>query len=175
MEKDTINELQASGTITSKEFVNYNLFHTRKFRFRYFWLLFLLFFLLILLDFPFDFTDSILTTVVVGLIVALFVSWLVRLLIQRRATNEYKSDNLIQQEINFTVNELGITQEIKDRSKGFFDWESIIKGYEFEKTFILYVSKNKAILLPKRFVKSTEDLEQLKKMVRQKTKIQLMN
>ena len=168
MENDGLNEIYVHGKLTSKEFIQYNILHTKKFRFRYFWLVYFLLFLLILLDIPFYLTDSLLITAVVALFIALLVIWLVKRLIIRRAAKEYDSDTLIQQEIHITIHQQGITQEIKGRTRSFYEWGNIVKGYESKYLFLLYVSKNKAILLPKRFFRTEADMEQFKRMTNQK-------
>lgn len=67
-----------------------------------------------------------------------------------RSTKEYNSDQLIQREIHYTFNENGIIQQ-NGRSCSHIEWNDVRKGYEHPDMYLLYLSRNKAIMLPKDF------------------------
>ncbi|WP_066190363.1 YcxB family protein [Gracilibacillus timonensis] len=72
---------------------------------------------------------------------------------------------MIHNKINYKINGSGITQIISPYTNTYFDWNNIIKGYENEDMFRLYISNNKAIILPKRFFKSKEDIMAFKQLI----------
>ncbi|WP_216828089.1 YcxB family protein [Alkalihalobacterium elongatum] len=51
------------------------------------------------------------------------------------------------------------------KSNNFFDWRDIHLAREYEKMFLLYISKHKAIILPTRFFESKDNLDLFKIIV----------
>ncbi|WP_420796986.1 YcxB family protein [Alkalihalobacterium alkalinitrilicum] len=51
------------------------------------------------------------------------------------------------------------------RSNNFFDWSDIHFEREYEMMFLLYISKHKAIILPKRFFELNDDIDLFKIIV----------
>lgn len=81
--------------------------------------------------------------------------------IKLKAGREFKSDPLIKCEITYIISAQEIHQKI-GRSNHYLEWKQIRKAYENNDMFRLYVSRAKAIVLPKRFFASEEEIQQLK-------------
>lgn len=74
-----------------------------------------------------------------------------------RSKREFKSDKLIQSEITYDVTTEGVHQQVK-RMSSFFEWSDFLKVQELEHMFLLYLSKNKAVVLPKRHFQTWDDI-----------------
>ncbi|WP_392389068.1 YcxB family protein [Gracilibacillus massiliensis] len=100
--------------------------------------------------------------------ISLFASGLFTILlyktIQKRSYREFYSDHLATKEIRYTINSQGINYQ-SGRSHVYIEWENIIKGYEHNDMFCLYISNMKAILLPKRYFESNDDISSFKKLI----------
>lgn len=174
--------LSLSGYITKKDFINHNRYHFTRFN-RILFIFSFLTFISIFLFYTWNLeenTDFRIFTLILGTSIALIVSSLGFLwgkLVHRiRAANEYKSDQLIKSEISLILSPQEIEQKIR-RSTNYYPWSEIIAAYEHKDMFRLYISKNKAILIPKTFFTSQDEMEQLKELVNknmEKGKIKLL-
>ena len=86
-------------------------------------------------------------------------------LIFLRIRKEYNSDRMIKSELSYTINKEGIKQKIR-RSTTYYEWEDIFKVCEKKDMFLVYVSRNKAILLPKRYFNLDDEIVTFKNLVR---------
>ena len=91
-------------------------------------------------------------SLIIAAFAALFLSGLLRFRIRR----EYKSDRLIKNEIRYMITNDGINQQVKS-SNSHLEWNDFIATFEHKDMFRLYISKHKAIVLPKRYFSSNED------------------
>lgn len=169
---DTNRELSVSGTLTFKEYKKFSSFHTRRW---IKWLVlstFILFFPLItyILYNPGDifyfekmaaiFLVSSTVSVSISVIFFLYAKGIIRI----KASREYKSDQLIKNEFTYTFNENGINQK-RGKSITYIEWNDIVSIQEYPPMFLIYVSKNKAIVLPKRFFKINEEIKLFKEII----------
>ncbi|WP_423190444.1 YcxB family protein [Alkalibacterium sp. f15] len=83
---------------------------------------------------------------------------------KRQSIEEYKSDQLIKQMVNYTFDADGMTQLIKS-SNNQYEWDDFFKARENKAMFLLYLSKNKALILPKRFFDSQKQIDTFKHLV----------
>ncbi|WP_170138910.1 YcxB family protein [Oceanobacillus chungangensis] len=86
-----------------------------------------------------------------------------------RTQKEYKSDRLIKSDLSYTINKEGINQKVR-KSNNYIEWEDIYKFYEKKDMFLAYVSRNKAIILPKRYFNTYDEIVTLKNLVRERLK-----
>ncbi|SFE28075.1 YcxB-like protein [Lentibacillus persicus] len=100
---------------------------------------------------------------ILSLIAATLMYFWFRLVIRFRSTSEYKSDQQIRSEVIYTFCDDGINQK-RSNSNIYYEWDDVISIYEHQNMYLLYVSKFKAIILPKRFFE-TEDQKELFKQV----------
>jgi YcxB-like protein len=82
---------------------------------------------------------------------------------------------LIKNEFTYTFSENGINQK-RGRSITYIEWNNIISIREYPPMFLIYVSINKAIVIPKRFFETNEEIKLFKKIINdnamsEKTKI----
>ncbi|WP_066190353.1 YcxB family protein [Gracilibacillus timonensis] len=158
-------EIHASGTITYNEFQKYNSYHSKK---TVIAISLFSFFSIVLLGIIIaDGSYFILVpfSIILASIVAVISILILVTAFRIRARREYNSDFLMTKEITYTINDNGITQQITKKSHNFIEWNYIVKGYEDDDMFRLYVSRNKAIVLPKRFFTSENDLTIFKKII----------
>ncbi|MGD6993905.1 YcxB family protein [Sutcliffiella horikoshii] len=102
-----------------------------------------------------------------ALIVALILWGIIKLMltvvINFRSVKEYKSDKLMQNEVFLTISEDGIEQK-RRKAEAFWEWDDILSIHEQKEMFLFYVSKNKAVLLPKSFMVNHEMIK-LRKII----------
>lgn len=159
------------GTLTFNEFKSYNLFHSRKAIVAMFLLSFLFSFiswwslfgeLLIM--------SSLLISITGGTIGALLFTLLTMMV----ARKNFTSESMLKLEQRFTVNMIGINLQT-DKSNATFEWNDILSANEIEKLFILYVAKNKAILIPKRYFSSEEEIESFRLTIKSRVNVKNLN
>ncbi|TYS17840.1 YcxB family protein [Rossellomorea vietnamensis] len=162
--------LIVSGTITKKDFINHNRYHIKKFNRRVLLLSFILFMAYFVINSR-NLNEDLLDwafSIILGLIFALFFSsvlfLLAKLIIRLRAGKEYKSDQLLQNDITYIFSSEEIQQKIR-KSSNYFEWHDFLIIYERPDMFQLYISRNKAILLPKNHFRSKAEEEKLKKLI----------
>jgi len=163
-------ELSIKGTVSLEDFLKYNAYYTNRVLKRYFIYSFIILWAIaILLKMPLPSNSLLLMFVLIPQgIFALILSFLIFLTLnkalKRRAIKEYESDQIIKNEASYTFNNGGINQQIR-RSNNFFEWSDIRLALEREEMFLLYVSKRKAIVLPKTFFGSSDEINLFKNIV----------
>ncbi|WP_156203169.1 YcxB family protein [Candidatus Syntrophocurvum alkaliphilum] len=80
---------------------------------------------------------------------------------------EYYSDKLIQQEFKCIINNEGIEQinTRNSKSKSFSTWDDFVSAQEYKDVFFLFVSRRNAVIIPKRFFYSNEDIKTFKAFI----------
>ncbi|KSU63674.1 hypothetical protein AS034_05350 [[Bacillus] enclensis] len=169
---DTSRELSVRGTLTAKEYKKFSSFHTSR------WILWItistyivLFLGLIYIQYNpgdiFNFGDMaaiLLISSTVSVCITALIFLYAKVIIRVKATREYKSDQLIKNELIYTFSDTGIIQK-RGRSISAIDWNEIVSIKEFAPMFLIYVSRNKAMVIPKRFFESDEKIKLFKKMI----------
>ncbi|BCB05222.1 YcxB family protein [Bacillus sp. KH172YL63] len=169
---NTSKELSVTGTITPKEYKKFHSYHSGKL---IKWVVigtYILFFSLLtyLLYQPGDIWDyeEMASLLLVNSFLSVCLSFLFFLygkgILFIKASREYKSDQLIKQDISYTFSGDGITQK-RGRSVSYIQWKEIVSVREQPSMFLIYLSKSKAIVLPKRFFDSREELEAFKELI----------
>lgn len=157
-------EISISGTLTYAVFKKYNWYHKRKIVIGYFVFAFLCFIYVFsnfvsgvwFLVYPIVIFLSLITSGIISLILLFLVFW--------KARQEYKSDKIIKNEVSFVIDNKGINQKVRS-SNANIEWSDILVAKENKDMFRLYISKNKAIVLPKRFFISKEDIHTVKTLI----------
>ncbi|MBU9722366.1 MULTISPECIES: YcxB family protein [Bacillaceae] len=159
-------ELSIKGTVRLEDFTKYNDYHSKKTTNAYFFLFFFCYWaILLLLELLMQ--DNFLFYIpkwVLALIMSLITIYSVKKSIKKRAIKEYESDQRIKNEISYTFSNEGINQHA-GLSNNFYEWREIYLAKEHEKMFLLYTSKHKAIILPKRFFELNDDMDLFKMIV----------
>ena len=168
MDNNETNEIHVSGTIAENDIVQINDFFSRKIYFGV--LLTGLVFILPPIRFLFDALPFGFYTLFIIISVLLSLLFL-RFRIRQQARKLYKSDALAKLDRKVTISNLGITQKISNKSETHFEWTDIIKGVELNDVFILYVSNNNVIAIPKVFFKSTKEIHFFKKIANENLKV----
>lgn len=168
----TSRELSIRGTLTAKEYKKFSSFHTSR------WILWItistyivLFLGLIYIQYKpgdiLNFGDMaaiLLISSTASVCIATLIFLYAKVVIRVKATREYKSDQLIKNELTYTFSDAGIHQK-RGRSINDIDWNEIVSIKEFAPMFLIYLSRNKAMIIPKRFFESEEEIKLFKKMV----------
>lgn len=153
-----------SGTITLDEFKKYQTYHLRRVNLTFFFGLLVLFTLMFVTVIDAIWFVSIWFAALFALIPSGLFLLFVKMFNRVRARREFSSDHLAQNEITYTFNEEGVHQKVR-RSDTYFEWSDFSSFREYPELFLMYVSKRKAILLPKRFFEDREEEEQFKRIV----------
>ncbi|GGI11510.1 YcxB family protein [Gottfriedia solisilvae] len=164
---NTNESITFAGKLTFDEFKKYNFYHTKR-KLVYSFLVVLIY---LTVCFKFIFPQFRLVVLfIVCVILAILITALFRFIIYLRVRKEFKSDNLIKNEINFVADNEGIHQKVKS-SNLCIEWDDIISAFENEDLFRLYISRNKAIVIPKRYFCSEDDVTTFKKLINEKLAI----
>lgn len=157
-------ELSLSGKLTLEDFVQYNHYHVNKLLKGYFVLCFIVLFIIFLIPMSGDWLPILLWAGIPSLILSGLLYLYASKVRKHMAVKEYKSDQIIKHTISYTFSREGITQNVR-RSHNFFEWDDFLKAQEQEDMFLLYLSKNKAIVLPKRFFLSPAQIKDFRYLV----------
>ncbi|SDB89752.1 YcxB-like protein [Pelagirhabdus alkalitolerans] len=160
----TNQELSIKGKLTLEDFKMYNTHHLKKTVRMYFIICFVAMFAIIHIPMSGDLFLIFIFAGIPSLIISSLLALFAKTVNKRRAIKEYKSDQLIKHEINYIFSHDGIHQKIR-RSNNYYEWNDIQVAIEQKDMFLLYVSKNKAIVLPKSFFESSEKIDLFKKII----------
>ncbi|XXM71339.1 YcxB family protein [Lysinibacillus sphaericus] len=171
-EDSTLNNeaLHLKGTITKDDFIHHNRYHFKNYNRIFVGSTFLIFIAVFsiytsLIDESIGLRIFLLFIFLIFSIVLALLLWLwAKLLNKFRAAKEYKSDQLIQNEIYLTITTEEIQQKVR-RSVHHIQWSDILAAHEHQDMFRLYISKNKAILIPTTFFNSPNEIEKLKELI----------
>ena len=157
-------EVYAAGTFTYEDYKKHNNYHQKKMV-----ISFAIFaFLIGMIVFPLNMSGSWIIIIPIFFVVSLIISAIGTLfligLLRLRVRREFKSDQLIKNEIRYSITNEGINQQVK-RSNSHLEWSDFISAFEHKDMFRLYISKHKAIVLPKRYFASKEDRISFKQII----------
>lgn len=159
-------EVVATGMLTFKEFRKYNEIHSENYMKWASLIAFLAFSLII--GIPADNEEGLFMALLVVVIVALpgtlLIYFILRLAIYIRAKQEFKSNPGLYKDLTYHFSPEGIRLE-QGRSVVYHEWSQILSVRETPAMFILFISKNRAIVAPKRFFSSEEDIRQFQKLL----------
>lgn len=158
----TKNEnLTFHGKLTFKEFKIYNIFHSRKAQVVMFVVSFFAAFFMwsTLRSTPSSFLDFrlVITSILFG-VIGVFMLYTVT---NRQARKHFYSESFMKLKQSYTVNKDGIILET-ERSKANFQWSDVISAHELESLFLVYVAKAKAMVIPKRYFETDQDISKFK-------------
>lgn len=163
----TIEEnIHVSGKLTMKDFIKYNHYHLGRLLKVYFVFCFIILFLIFQIPMSGDFMLIVLFAGGPSLLLSGMLYYFAKLTRRHQAVKEYKSDQLIKHTISYTFDSTGIKQNVR-KSNNQYEWADFLKAREHKEMFLLYLSKNKAIVLPKRFFQTDDWMERFKTLVSQ--------
>ncbi|WP_173916789.1 YcxB family protein [Halobacillus sp. Marseille-Q1614] len=162
-------KLEVRGTLTASDYRRHSNYNRKKMKNIYFIASLLMFFFVIFqsLEGPLLFVMGL--TMIIALLLAIAMSFFLSGMISIRATRDYKNDPVSQHEIQYTFRAGNIKQKLKNSTND-YQWTDIIAAFEQEELFQLYVARNHAMILPKRFFKSEEEVEQLRELIEKNAK-----
>ncbi|KMJ59125.1 hypothetical protein AB685_08675 [Bacillus sp. LL01] len=157
------SEIKVSGLISEEAMKEYMVFHSSKTRIWYVILSVLLYSVLIRIAIP---DVSVIIMLIANLFMGTIVWFMVSKMYSKKGIKEYRSDLLMQQEVFYTINEVGIHQKV-GRSEMLTRWEDILSIHETKNLFLFYISKNKAIVIPQKFLLKSE-MQRLRQLIKEK-------
>lgn len=156
--------LSIKGTLSLEDFIKYNKYHLNKTVTIYFIICFFILFAIIQGPLSGDLFFIIIFAGIPSLIISSLLFLFAKTVNKQRAIKEFNSDQLIKKETMYSFSSEGIEQKIR-RSSNYFEWDDFLFAIEREEIFLLYVSKHKAIVLPKSFFSSTNEIVLFKGIV----------
>lgn len=153
-----------SGSITVDEFKKYQAYHVRRINLSFFFVVLVVFTLMFVSVIDAIWFISIWFAALFALVPSGLFLLFVKTLNRYRAKKEFESDPIALNEMTYTFSEEGVHQKVR-RSDNYYEWSDFSSFQETPELFLLYVSKRKAILLPKRFFRSNEQQERFRSMV----------
>ena len=148
-----MESLNVAIQISFKDFLNFQLIHLRK---RMLPFLIILALMLISSLYSFFFLDSAtITEWMSPMIIFLIFPSAFFCLIYFNAKKSFNSDSFIRKEhvYNFSKEKLRVTTENSDLN---LDWKDIYRYFNTKHNFIVYLSPQKALIIPKRFLQDAE-------------------
>ncbi|RCW66945.1 YcxB family protein [Saliterribacillus persicus] len=165
MTENSSKEISIAGTLSYADFKKYNSYHRRKIVIGYFAFAFLAFFYILSNGITSNGVSVYPLAAILSFVASATLTLILILLLGIRIRREFKSDQIIKNEISYVINNEGINQKIR-RSNLFIDWSDLLVAKEDHDMFRLYISKNKAMILTKRFFNSTEEINTLKTLIK---------
>ncbi|QKY68864.1 YcxB family protein [Lentibacillus sp. CBA3610] len=160
------NEVAINGILTYEDFKKYTKYHQQKIVVNYFFVSIIVSMAVFSLILPVSLFLLFLVYLPLSLLISGAVTLTFMLMARLLSRREYKSDRAAKSEMSYVINNQGILQK-RGKSSTYFEWDDIIKAYENKELFRLYVSKSKAIVLPKRFFSTKDDIESFKSILRE--------
>lgn len=157
-------ELSLSGTLTLDDFIKYNYYHLNKTLKLYYIFCFIVLFLVFQIPMSGNWLPIVIWAGFPSLLLSSLLYYAVKKMKRHQAIKEYRSDQLIKKSITYRFSEEEVIQVVR-KSKNHFEWNDFLKAQEHVDMFLLYLSKNKAIVLPKRFFDSRNQLEHFRVIV----------
>lgn len=159
-------EVIAEGKLKYTEFKKYTKIHQKRSLLFYFIFLFLaatsiLFYVLYDTE---DFTYVLLFSSVLALTITIIMTGMLFVVLRVKSSREYKSDWILKKEVFYTISKTGIYQKI-GKSHSLIEWKSILYVREHKDLFLIYLTKRAALILPKRYFESNEDVGCFKNMI----------
>ncbi|WP_176557807.1 YcxB family protein [Sporolactobacillus terrae] len=155
MEKEV---MKFGGRLTYKEFKTFNRFHLKRIVQISFITLWITVFLINLTN------KSWIPSLTISLIIAILTILLIKILLNARVRKEFRSDQVLKKDAQFVVYDSGITI-LRENSKTHYDWTAISSFQQYKALFLLYVSKNKAIVIPRRYFSSVQEIQLFKQLI----------
>ncbi|GAA0300275.1 hypothetical protein GGQ92_001512 [Gracilibacillus halotolerans] len=152
--------LYASGILSKEEFVKLNVFHRRGFSFIV--SIFVPLYFFITNDYNFNLNFILLIPFMFIFILLLII--MSKMLFKYSARKQFDSDPLARLERKYTITTTGITEQIIGKSHVDFKWSDVKKSFELDHLFVLYISNRSALLIPKKFFNSAEDISAFKEI-----------
>lgn len=158
MNQNEKNEIVAKGELTFSQYIKYNFYHQRTYLaictvigFLFFMFFYNSFNIIGIDSFSIEIFMLTLVTTLLYIILVVAISFF-------RISREFKSDQLIKSEITYTISSNEINQ-VSKRFNSHYKWDDFIKMKVHKDMFLLYLSRNKAIILPGNFFKSDNDIQ----------------
>ncbi|WP_404447657.1 YcxB family protein [Sutcliffiella horikoshii] len=151
--------VSVSGVVSQEIFKKFLGYHIQSLNKMVLTVLLLGFFLYIWLILDLGWIFALITALILWGIIKLMLTIVMNL----RSVKEYKSDKLMQNEVFLTISEDGIQQK-RQKAEASWEWDDILSVHEQKEMFLFYVSKNKAVLLPKSFMVNHEMIK-LRKII----------
>lgn len=79
--------------------------------------------------------------------------------IKRQGRKLYKSDALAKLEREIIISNEGIKQRVITKSETNLAWDDILRAVELKDVFILFISNNNVLIIPKLFFKTTNEID----------------
>ncbi|SFG85629.1 YcxB family protein [Sporolactobacillus nakayamae] len=155
MEKEII---KFGGRLTYKEFKTFNRYHSKRIVQIGFLTLWIIVFLINLTSM------SWILSLTISLIIAILTVALIKILLNFHFRKEFRSDQILKKGAQFVVNDSGVTI-LRENSKTQYEWNDIFSFQQYKELFLLYVSKNKAIVIPRRYFNSVQESQLFKQLI----------
>jgi hypothetical protein len=170
MHKRNETLLALTGTLSLGDFKKFNALHTKRMvrwiTWGYFVFIFAVFAVSTAstIENGFDVMLTTMFNLILSSIATILLFLLVKVTLRWKGIREFKSDQLAKSEFTYEFHETGFTQ-IRGRSTTCVEWSDIHAVRGNKEMFLLYLSKNKAILLPERYFNTNADIETFKDII----------
>ncbi|MBP3950896.1 DUF4870 domain-containing protein [Bacillus suaedae] len=163
-----MSDIKISGFLTLKDLSTLQIFHVRK---RLVSMFFILFMIVLLLQLLLDMSVG-WGMIILSLFFAAGGIFVLVMSVYQRAKSIYENESLmkLEQTYHFTEEQVTVSSE---RSRTEYCWDDLQGYYEVKNLILIYISKVKAIVIPKHFFSSQDELNQLRHMVQEKLKVEI--
>jgi len=163
---EEIKEIILEGTLKTKEYTEFRYYSQRRLLLSVIAFFTLLIFVLYLLS-----TAGLLRSLITSFFCMAIMYIAMRLILLYVSRREFEKDKILQKKMQYIVNEAGIIQKVKDKSRADLNWEDFSLIRELPSSFIIYLSSRKqAFLIPKSFFQSKNKVNAFKMFVQNNLK-----
>ncbi|QGT98599.1 hypothetical protein SYNTR_0006 [Candidatus Syntrophocurvum alkaliphilum] len=161
--------IECKGTLTIDDLKSFRFHKTKKFfctsSLLAFLLVFVVYTLLVIMSPHFSFSVS--SALYISLIGAVIIYITGLIALNSYIKKDYYSDKLLQEEFKCIINNEGIdlSSTRNSKSKSFFTWDDFVSAEEYKNLFFLYISHRSAVIIPKRFFYSNEDIKNFQMLI----------
>ncbi len=157
--------INIEGQLTYEEFKQYSRHHSRKVLTRYF----LIVFLISIMGVYFMAFDDLGWFLTISLPLSITYMGYITLKVVLKFFNKqhYDRNPMLKQKMKYMINAKSI-RLTSDRLQSRYVWDEILSTTEYKDMFLLYVTKTSALILPKRYFKSKEEIGQFKGLLKEK-------
>ncbi|UMZ72571.1 YcxB family protein [Natranaerofaba carboxydovora] len=159
-------ELILEGNITTKEYIEFRYFNQRRLLLSVIAAFTLLIFVLYLLS-----TAGLFRSLMISISCMAVMYIAMRLLFLYVPKKELEKDKLLREKMQYVINKDGIIQKVKDKSRTDLTWKDLSFIKELSNSFVIYLPRKQAFLIPKSFFKSKQEEDIFREIVQRNLKI----
>lgn len=163
-ENSTSKKLSFKGKLSYQDFKDFQLLHSKNKLLLQIVYLFVIFMVVVLFQSSFS-TDLLPIFIPLGILVSVAGAFITKGISNYKYKSVFNSDKLLQKEYLYTFDNDGISTD-SEVGNGKFKWNEVYQAKQNKKLHLVYIAKNKALIIPRSFFDSAEQIKELEILLR---------